>query len=75
MEVEESIEKLKQYRLDGRCRYGVSTMLCMVMYDLEQVMLSILEDHEDTLVFQDGFNQMDDIWVRQFRAQSHFTAR
>ena len=68
MEIEESIQELEQYRLDCGCRYWMSTRLCVVMYDLKKIMLSIFEDHEDTFVFKDGLHKMDHVWVRQFGA-------
>lgn len=43
----------------------MSLWLCMVMDDLQQVMLGILEDHEYALVLQDDLLQTDDIRMIQ----------
>jgi len=43
--------------------------------DLQEVMLGVLEHHEDTFVFQDNLDELDDIRVTQLRAQGHFSDR
>lgn len=51
----------------------MSSRLCMVMDDLEQVMFCVLEHHEDTFVFQDDFNQTNDIHMTELGAQRHLS--
>ena len=41
--------------------------------DLEQVMLGVLENHEDAFVFENDLDQIDDVWVGKFGTQSHLT--
>ena len=44
----------------------------VVLDDLEEVMLAILEYHEDAFLLQDDLGEVDDIWVRELRAEGHF---
>lgn len=43
----------------------------MVMNDLEQVMLTVFKHHEDALVFEDDFGQVDNVGMRQLCTQGH----
>jgi hypothetical protein len=47
----------------------------MMMDDLEKIMLSILEDHEDTFVLQNDLDQPDDVDMAELRAKSHLSDR
>lgn len=47
--------------------------LRVVMDDLEQVMLGIFKDHENTFILQNDFDQANDIDVTQLGAQCHLT--
>lgn len=53
----------------------MSLWLRMMVNDLKQVMFRVLEDHEDAFVFEDDFNQLDDVRMIQLRAQGHFSDR
>jgi hypothetical protein len=46
----------------------MSLRLSVVMDDLKQIMLGVLEYHEDTLVFQDDLCQLHYVGMIQFRA-------
>jgi hypothetical protein len=43
----------------------------MVMNDLEEIMLRIFENHEDTFTFQDDFDESDDIYMTQLGTEGH----
>ncbi len=45
-----------------------------MLNDLQQIMLGIFKHHKDTLVFEDDFDQVNNIWVRKLGTQSHFAA-
>jgi hypothetical protein len=51
----------------------VTGWLGVVVYDLEEVMFAVLEDHVDTFVFENDLDQVDEIGVGQFRAKGYFT--
>ena len=51
MEIDKALQELVQNRLDSSRRYGLALRLVVVVDDLEQVVLCILEDDEDALVF------------------------
>lgn len=59
--------------LDALCWDGAACRLSVVVNDLKQVMFGILEDDEDAFVLEDYLHGMNDIRVRQFSAQSHFS--
>ena len=40
----------------------------MVVDDLEKVMLTVLEHHEDTFIFEDDLGEVDDVWMAQLGA-------
>lgn len=46
--------------------------LRMMVYDLQKIMLCILEHHENTLVFQDDFDKPDNIDMAQLGTKGHF---
>ena len=45
----------------------------MVVDDLQQVMLGIFKDHENTLRLQDDLDQVDQELIRQLGAKCHFS--
>ena len=49
------------------CRLGV------MMDDLEEVMLGILEDHENTFVLENDFDEPDHIHMTQLGTEGHLT--
>lgn len=67
MQILATVEQLEHDTLHGGWRYGMTCRLGMVMDDLQQVMLSILENHVDTLVFQNDLNKLDDVYMAKFR--------
>ena len=73
MQVLTSIQELKHDALDSCWRDRVPSRLRMVMNDLEEVMLSIFEHHEDTFTLQDNFHKSDDIYMTQLGAQGHLS--
>ena len=46
--------------------------LRMMVYDLQKIMLCIFEDHENTLVFQDDFDELDNVDMAQLGTKGHF---
>jgi len=52
VEVEETVEKLEEDRLDHGGWDRATSRLSVVMYNLEEVVLTVLEDHKDTFVFE-----------------------
>jgi hypothetical protein len=58
-----TIEQLEHNALHRAGRNGVACWLRMVMYDLQEVMLRVLEDHENTFVFQNNLDKLDYIGV------------
>jgi len=42
------------------------------MDDLQEVVVGVLEDHEDAFAFQDYFYEMDEAWVGELGAEGHF---
>jgi hypothetical protein len=71
MKILASVEQLEhdtfhRGRWDGMtCRLGV------MMDDLQEIVLGVLKDHEDTFVFQDDLMKLDDIYMTQFGTQGH----
>jgi hypothetical protein len=73
MQILTPIQELKHDALD-RCRGNwVTGRLRVVMDYLEQVMLGVFENHEDTFTFQDDFHESDDIYMTQLGAESHLS--
>lgn len=50
VEVEEAVDELEEDRFDHAGGYRVSSGLCMVVDDLEEVVFAVFEDHEDAFV-------------------------
>lgn len=46
--------------------------LSVMMNNLQEIMLGVLEDHEDTFVFEDDFDETNDIDVTQLGTEGHF---
>lgn len=44
----------------------------MVLDDLQQVVLAVLEHHEDALVLEDDLDEVDDVRVGELGAEGHF---
>ena len=63
VKVEESIQELKEDGFDHSCGDRMSCRLGVVVDDLQQVVLAVLEDHEDTFLFEDDLYKMDDVGV------------
>ena len=63
MKIEQTIQKLEEYRPDGRSGDWVPCRLGVVLDDLEKVMLGIFEDHEDALILEDDLDEIDDVGV------------
>jgi hypothetical protein len=53
----------------------VPGLLRVVVDDLEEVVLGVLEDHEDALVLEDDFDELDDVGVTELRAEGHLPHR
>lgn len=49
----------------------MARLLCVVVDDLKQVVLRILKDHEDTLVFEENLDELDNVGMPQLAAQRH----
>ena len=47
--------------------------LRVVMNDLQEIVLRILEHHEDAFILQDDFDELNDIDMAQLGAQGHFS--
>lgn len=71
VQVEQAVQQLKQDRLDHRRGDGMSLRLRVVVDDLKQVVLRVLEDHEDALVLEDDLDELDHIGMRQLRTKGH----
>jgi len=61
-----AIQELEHDAFNSRRWDGMPCWLGVVMDDLQKIMLGVLEDHEDTFVFQDNLNQPDDIHMTKF---------
>ena len=61
MQILTTVKQLKHYAFHGGRRNGMPRWLSMMMDDLQQVMLGVLEHHKDTFVFEDDFDEADDI--------------
>ncbi len=73
VEVEKAVEKLEEDAFDHWCGNGMAGWLSVMVYDLEEIMFAIFEDHEDAFVFEDNLHEVDKIRVRQFRAKRYLT--
>jgi hypothetical protein len=73
MQVYKSMQELVEDRSDGSCRNRRPLGLVVMMDDLEQVVLGILEDYVNALVFQDDFYSMYHIWMGKLSAEGHFS--
>lgn len=73
MEVEQAIQQLEQNRSDHGCRDGMSLWLGVVVDDLQQIVLCVLEDHEDTLVLQDDLFESYHVSMGELRTKSHLS--
>lgn len=68
VEIEQAVEQLEQDGLDHLSRNRPSGGLRVVVNDLEQVVLAIFEDHEDTFVFENNLSKVHKIGMRQLGA-------
>ena len=75
MEVVAAVEALEHDALDGGWWDGVAWLLRVMVYDLEQVVLGVLEHPVDALVLEDDLDQLDHVGVVEFGAERHFTDR
>lgn len=50
----------------------MAAWLSVVMNDLEEVVLAILEDHEDTFLLEDDFDEMDEVRMGELGAKGDF---
>jgi len=73
VEIVQTIEELEEDGFDHTGGYGSAGWLGVVVDDLQEVVLAVLEDHEDTFVFQNDFDKVDEVWVSKFCAEGHFT--
>lgn len=67
------VEQLKHDALDGGRGNRMSGLLGVVVDDLQQIVLGVLENHEDALVLEERFHEADDVVVAKFAAEAHFT--
>ena len=58
-----AVQELEHYRFDGWSRDRMASRLGVMMNDLEEVVLGIFENHEDTFILEDNFDEPDDIHV------------
>lgn len=63
VEVKEAVEELKEDRFDHAGGDGMSLWLGVMVDDLEEIMLAIFEDHEDTFVLENDLHEMDQVRV------------
>ena len=73
MQVLAAIQQLKHDALHGARWDGVACRLRVVMNNLQEIMLGILEDHENTLILQNDLDKLDYIGVTKLRAEGHFS--
>jgi len=73
VEVVQTVQKLEEDGFDHAGGYGSARWLGVVVDDLQQVVLAVLEDHEDAFVFKNDFDKVDEVWVSKFCAQRHLT--
>ena len=74
VQVVAAVEQLEQQRLDDGRGDGTPRarrLRRVVVDDLQQVVLGVLEDHEDALVLEDGLDEAHDVGVAQLGAQAH----
>lgn len=73
VEVEKAVEQLEEDGLDHWGGDGAArTLLGMVVDDLQEVVFTVLKDHEDAFLFEDNFDEMDQVRVGELRAESDF---
>ena len=73
VQVVQAVEELEEHGFYGRGGDGVPVRGGAVVLDyLQQVVLAVFEDHEDALVFEDYFHQVDHVRVGEFGAEGHF---
>jgi len=65
VQVQQAIEKLEEDGLDRGGGNGIAGRLCVMVDDLKQVMLGVLEYHEDAFILQDDFHKVDHVRVVQ----------
>lgn len=75
VEIEEAVQQLEQDRFDHRRWDRMSLRLRVVVDDLQEIVLRVLEHHEDALVFQDDLCQLHHIGMVKLGAQSHLSDR
>lgn len=46
--------------------------LSVMMNDLQEIMLGVLEDHEDAFVFENDFDETNHVHVTQLGTEGHF---
>lgn len=73
MQILAAIQQLKHDAFHGTRWNGVACRLGVVMNNLQEIMLCILEDHENTFVLQNDLNKLDYIGVTKLRAEGHFS--
>ena len=73
VKVVEAVQQLEEDGLDHAGWYGTTRWLGVVVDDLKQVVLAVLKDHEDAFVFENNFDQMNEVRMREFGAQRHLT--
>lgn len=61
MQILTTIEQLKHDAFHGCWRNRMPCWLSVVVDNLQEIMLSVLENHEDTFVFEDDFDEANDI--------------
>jgi hypothetical protein len=71
MEILTSVQQLEHDALHRSRRDGMTSRLGVVMNDLQEIVLGVLEDHENTFVFQDDLMKFDDINMTKFGTQGH----
>lgn len=72
MQVLTTVEELKHDAFHGSWWNGMPRWLGVMMYDLKEIVLGVFEDHEDTFIFEDDFDEADYIHVTQFGTEGHF---
>ena len=61
MQILTPVQKLKHDAFHGGRRDRMSSRLSVMMDDLQQIVLGIFKHHEDAFVFEDDFDEADDI--------------
>lgn len=72
MKVLTSVEELEHDAFDGGRGYRMTRLLCVVVDDLQEIMLGVLKHHEYALVLEHDLAEFDDIAVAELTAETHF---